>query len=148
LFLGPLTQYTYYTITAFSVRVPKALKRSLTTLQIAQFLFGGSYAFIHFFISYTVPTIVDTPSSTPNGAQHHLHKITRTVRCVDTSGEAFAIGLNVLYLAPLTWLFVRFFVRSYLATGSSKGGKVGRGHAVEKATVDAAKGVGREVADL
>jgi hypothetical protein len=67
---------------------------------------------------------------------------------VDTSGEAFAIGLNVLYLAPLTWLFVRFFVRSYLATGSSKGGKVGRGHAVEKATVDAAKGVGREVADL
>ena len=34
--------------------------------------------------------------------------------CIDTSGQAFAIYINVLYLLPLTWLFGRFFVRSYL----------------------------------
>ncbi|KFY08587.1 hypothetical protein V491_08420, partial [Pseudogymnoascus sp. VKM F-3775] len=29
--------YTYYTITSFSIRVPKAIKQTLTTLQICQF---------------------------------------------------------------------------------------------------------------
>ena len=36
-----------------------------------------------------------------------------SVACIDTSGQAFAILLNVMYLAPLTGLFVRFFVRAY-----------------------------------
>ena len=35
------------------------------------------------------------------------------VQCIDTSGEAFAIYLNLLYLSPLTFLFVRFFIRAY-----------------------------------
>jgi hypothetical protein len=34
--------------------------------------------------------------------------------CLDTSGQAFAILLNCLYLAPLTWLFVQFFITAYL----------------------------------
>ena len=38
----------------------------------------------------------------------------KTVHCLDTSGQAFAIYLNVLYLAPLTALFVRFFIKSYI----------------------------------
>lgn len=41
------------------------------------------------------------------------------VNCIDTTGEAFAIYLNLLYLAPLTWLFGRFFVRAYTARGKS-----------------------------
>lgn len=36
------------------------------------------------------------------------------VHCLDTSGQAFAIWLNCLYLAPLTGLFVRFFVKAYV----------------------------------
>lgn len=39
------------------------------------------------------------------------------VNCIDTSGEAFAIYLNLLYLAPLTFLFARFFVRAYTQRG-------------------------------
>ena len=64
----------------------------------------------------------------------------QTIPCIDTSGQTFAIWLNVLYLAPLTVLFVRFFIRSYIrmASGSSK--KAGK---VEKAGKDAAKGVER-----
>ncbi|RMZ82704.1 hypothetical protein DV738_g1464, partial [Chaetothyriales sp. CBS 135597] len=34
--------------------------------------------------------------------------------CLDTTGESFAILLNCAYLAPLTVLFVRFFIRAYL----------------------------------
>jgi hypothetical protein len=37
-----------------------------------------------------------------------------TVTCIDTSGQMFAIWLNVLYLTPLTILFIRFFIRSYI----------------------------------
>ncbi|RMZ83821.1 hypothetical protein DV737_g1419, partial [Chaetothyriales sp. CBS 132003] len=33
--------------------------------------------------------------------------------CLDTSGQAFAILLNCAYLAPLTGLFVRFFIKAY-----------------------------------
>ena len=38
----------------------------------------------------------------------------QTIHCVDTSGQAFAILLNCLYLAPLLVLFVRFFLRAYI----------------------------------
>ncbi|KAL9088640.1 MAG: hypothetical protein Q9159_002975 [Coniocarpon cinnabarinum] len=37
-----------------------------------------------------------------------------TIHCLDTSGQAFAIWLNCLYLAPLTGLFIRFFVKAYV----------------------------------
>jgi hypothetical protein len=36
------------------------------------------------------------------------------VHCLDTSGQVYAILLNVVYLAPLTWLFVNFFIKAYL----------------------------------
>lgn len=42
----------------------------------------------------------------------------QTVPCVDTSGQAFAIYLNLIYLAPLTILFMRFFFKSYLRRSS------------------------------
>lgn len=44
----------------------------------------------------------------------------QSVSCTDTSGQTFAIWLNVLYLAPLTVLFVRFFIRSYIRMASGK----------------------------
>ena len=35
------------------------------------------------------------------------------VNCIDTTGQAFAIYLNLLYLLPLTFLFGRFFLKAY-----------------------------------
>ncbi|KAE8451177.1 hypothetical protein EG329_004341 [Mollisiaceae sp. DMI_Dod_QoI] len=148
--------YTYYTLTAFAVPVPMALKRSLTTIQIAQFLVGSTYAAIHSFVGYTIPisvpvtetvkaAVVPTATGVSSSLaalataaglgdllnkvwgqqvfgteQHQNNTVTRwetvyqDVPCIDTSGQTFAIWLNVLYLAPLTALFVRFFVKSYL----------------------------------
>ena len=73
------------------------------------------------------------------------------VACVDTAGQAFAIGLHVMYLAPLTGLFVRFFIKSYLKRARVEG-KVGPSGAVPwnpdavgKSGFEAARGVEKEV---
>ncbi|TVY75817.1 Elongation of very long chain fatty acids protein [Lachnellula suecica] len=193
--------YTYYTLTAFAVPVPNALKRSLTTMQIIQFLVGASYATIHSFVSYTIPVQVPylkgavsaaastatttaaaiataTATSIPelimkylfraaggegvaenvNGAQapEMIEQINsarpeaisyrteyQSVPCIDTNGQTFAIWLNVFYLTPLTFLFVRFFVKSYLRRTAKKAS-----HSkapAEKAATDAVKGLGREM---
>lgn len=69
-----------------------------------------------------------------------------TVNCIDTTGQSFAIWLNLIYLAPLTALFVRFFVRAYTARGRAKGAKhSSKAHKAERAAIEAAKGVDREV---
>ncbi|KAI1078407.1 GNS1/SUR4 family-domain-containing protein [Whalleya microplaca] len=54
--------YTYYTVTAFNIRVPTAIKRSLTSLQISQFIIGASCAMVHSFVSYLVPVQVKVAS--------------------------------------------------------------------------------------
>ena len=64
----------------------------------------------------------------------------QTIPCIDTSGQTFAIWLNVLYLAPLTVLFVRFFIKSYVRMTSGNVKKHGK---VEKAGKDAIKGTER-----
>ncbi|KAJ1030466.1 hypothetical protein NDA16_001375 [Ustilago loliicola] len=45
--------------------------------------------------------------------------------CVATSGQLFAVGLNVAYLIPLIYLFVSFYIRSYKnkAAKAAKNGK-------------------------
>ncbi|KUJ08842.1 uncharacterized protein LY89DRAFT_741678 [Mollisia scopiformis] len=111
--------YTYYTLTALSVPIPQTLKKSLTTMQIIQFLVGASYAAIHSFIAYIIPIQVPSPKGSPAALKHHTAY--QTVSCINTSGETFAIWFNVLYLTPLTMLFVRFFVKSYFR--SPKDGK-------------------------
>jgi hypothetical protein len=62
---------------------------------------------------------------------------------MDTSGQGFAIWLNVAYLLPLTYLFARFFVRSYLYRKEPS--QATHIHAAEKAGLDALKGVSREI---
>lgn len=94
--------YTYYTITAFEIRVPKMLKQSLTTAQITQFIVGGGSALLHLFVYYKYPS--NTPKAT-------------SIPCLDSSAQAFAVWFNVIYLTPLTYLFARFFVKSYLRPG-------------------------------
>lgn len=188
--------YTYYTLTAFNIRVPMLVKRTLTSLQITQFLVGATYAMAHSFVSYTVPVVVSVnqastgsaattdaaPSGglldglkglvfgagavghpTAGGSSSDAHSITttygqRVLPCITTTGQTFAIWLNVLYLAPLTYLFVSFFIASYLkrASAESKRARSGKGsakarrpsshlHVAEEAGWDAATGIRREV---
>lgn len=67
------------------------------------------------------------------------------VTCMETTGQAFAIWLNVSYLLPLTYLFVRFFVRSYLNRKDPGLKQPTHMEAAEKAGVDALKGLSREI---
>ncbi|KAF2828179.1 hypothetical protein CC86DRAFT_369302 [Ophiobolus disseminans] len=232
--------YTYYTVSALGYRVPNAVKRTLTTLQITQFLVGSAYAAVHLFVSYTVPVsvaynvvdkvapkltsssvssaVVSATSSiaealpTATGAAvaflrkliyraagdeglaeniavpgqpvpfyqqqqlqqqrlaagkrpehpvehffHHPHETVnrlvyrteyQSVPCIDTSGQAFAIYLNMIYLAPLTILFMRFFFKSYLSRTSPNTKHQTKHTAISKATKDAAHGVERELESL
>ncbi|KAF1983994.1 hypothetical protein K402DRAFT_153864 [Aulographum hederae CBS 113979] len=163
--------YTYYTLSAFRIKVPQGVKKTLTTMQISQFLVGFAFATLHLFITYDVPVSVPysvakkvqavtsviasaAPVTTPEIAawakklafraagQEGLAENVRDHRgqvfgpetdpifedvrdisyrneyqqvpCIDTPAQSFAIWLNLAYLAPLTGLFVRFFVKSYL----------------------------------
>lgn len=85
-------------------------------MQITQFLVGGSSAALSLFISYSYP--ITTASVDPVTGKTHLTKEYKHVPCLDTPGQALAVVFNVVYLTPLTWLFARFFIRSYLASGS------------------------------
>ncbi|RMX87280.1 hypothetical protein D0869_02462 [Hortaea werneckii] len=218
--------YTYFTLSALGYRVPQALKRTLTSLQIAQFLFGASYAAMHLFVQYDIPistpyyvastvqraassassaaasitasapsdvsSAVASPTATATlgallkklllraageeGLAERVHRERRSnpanliptpglvpdlptvpdmadkiqqfneetfyetrwrtdwtkVDCIDTSGEAFAIYLNLLYLAPLTFLFGRFFVKAY-----TQRGRKGRARSISEAAKQA-----------
>jgi hypothetical protein len=70
------------------------------------------------------------------------------VPCIDTSGQAFAVYLNLIYLAPLTGLFMRFFVKSYLRRTNPKGKHQTKHDAIAKAGRDASHGVERELESL
>lgn len=72
--------------------------------------------------------------------------------CIVTTGETFAIWLNVLYLAPLIYLFVSFFIASYFKRSNAAQKADGEAHGresnvalAEKAGWDAARDVEREV---
>lgn len=152
------------------VKVPRAIKQTLTTLQIAQFVVGTTYAAAHLFVAYDVPVSVpyrfvhNLSSAIPEAASSvssavasatasagiggWLKKMAlraageeglaenvrnsrgetfgidavhsqeaekareeiryrndyRRVHCIDTSGQVFAILLNCMYLAPLTYV--------------------------------------------
>ncbi|KHN95148.1 GNS1/SUR4 family protein [Metarhizium album ARSEF 1941] len=181
--------YAYYTLTAFSIRVPMVVKRTLTTMQITQFVVGASYAILHSFVTYVAPITVtkiavelpaasaDAAAPTATGALDSLRKfifgsaaldsvasgtvkesalVTETSHvaqpCIPTANETFAIWLNVLYLAPLTYLFVSFFIASYVKRSTANNkipGKTNRRLSnvtlAEKAGWDAARGIEREV---
>ncbi|ORY69711.1 GNS1/SUR4 family-domain-containing protein [Pseudomassariella vexata] len=200
--------YTYYTITAFNIRVPQLIKRTLTTLQITQFLIGASYAMVHSFVYYTVPvqvpiqsaaaaasSIVSVATTTPTAAAGLLDSLKKAVfgaaeaangaaivstgdnetsaisssayeiqfqktPCITTSGATFAIWLNVLYLAPLTYLFVSFFIASYVKRSNAEAARARAARksggsedrrlsnamlAAEKAGWDAARSIEKEV---
>ena len=68
----------------------------------------------------------------------------RLIHCIDTSGQVFAILINCFYLAPLTLLFMRFFIRSYTKREEQRK-KGSQKHLIEESSKDAAKGVKMEL---
>jgi hypothetical protein len=162
-------------VTAFNIRVPVFIKRTLTSMQITQFLVGGSGAMIHSFLNYTIPVIsssqTDAPASSASAAANNGSVVAATgslldtvkgtfaqqnMPCITSSGQTFAVWLNVFYLAPLTYLFVSFFIESYLRRSNQQPGRRPVAAArrmsmsnnvqlAEKAGWEAAKNVEREV---
>lgn len=141
--------YVYYTLTALSIKVPTPIKRTLTTMQITQFLVGGLSALLHSFFSYSAPITVKSSDAKAATETRYL-----TQPCIMTTGENWAIWLIVGYLAPLTYLFVSFFIASYVKRSmaatkrSGKNAKSTVDHnaaLAEKAGWDAAKGIEKEV---
>jgi hypothetical protein len=163
-------------VTAFNIRVPLFIKRTLTSMQITQFVVGASCAMVHSFVSYSIPVITASQTDAPASAASALANRSviaaasgvldsvkgtyarQVMPCITSSGETFAIWLNVFYLAPLTYLFAKFFVESYLRrsnagqsnpTRPSAGATARRlSHNVqlaEKAGWEAARNVEREV---
>ena len=64
--------------------------------------------------------------------------------CTDTSGQVFAVLFNIFYLLPLTVLFVRFFLKSYVRR-FQKQRDPSRIHVAEQAGNDASKGFARQL---
>ena len=69
-------------------RVPQILKQTLTSLQIIQFVFGGSYAVAHLFITYKIP--VSTPYRFIHNLSSALPAAASSVSSVVSSATASA----------------------------------------------------------
>ncbi|KIY02183.1 uncharacterized protein Z520_02321 [Fonsecaea multimorphosa CBS 102226] len=71
------------------------------------------------------------------------------VHCLDTSGQVFAILLNCMYLLPLTWLFLQFFITSYLKQVERRRSRSASETAMvaRKSFQDASKGVARRLSE-
>lgn len=87
--------YFYFSLSCLKIRLPQWFKQSLTSLQILQFILGGSLAVVHLFVRYY--------DSVEGGFSS----------CIATSEQAMAVYINVFYLAPLTLLFAAFYIDSY-----------------------------------
>ena len=70
---------------------------------------------------------------------------TQRIHCLDTSGEAFAILLNLIYLAPLAVLFIRYFTRSYLGRAKSEPPKPSAQENIKESSKVAVRDVEREI---
>jgi hypothetical protein len=133
-------------------------------MQITQFVFGSAMAASYLFVMYTLPSEKAPLTAEPAASEGLMPWLkqfagagaesretgagsgNQMVTCMDTTGQAFAIWLNVLYLLPLTYLFARFFVRSYLYRKDSAAQRpTHMQEAAEKAGLDALKGVSREI---
>ena len=96
-------------------------------MQITQFLVGGSGAAIHLFIKYR--------ASGEDGEY---------VRCLSHMGQELAVVINCVYLTPLTFLFVRFFIRSYLSPRKGGAKKVEKKEVKEVTAEGKSSGVAKE----
>lgn len=138
---------------ADSVKVPDASNPDLLD-SIKQLFLGVASKVTNAAASSIITDEAPTPEA---NAGHQFTTVEETVYeeklvpCIVTTGQTFAIWLNVLYLAPLTYLFVKFFITSYLRRSgaeSARKDKTRRESQVsvaEKAGWDAARHIEAEV---
>ena len=116
------------------VAIPMAIKRSLTGIQIAQFLLGLLWTYVLVFLKYNIGSIITSqvssnvslsepaprlvlavPSSDFCGENERLAADT-AVSCLADKAEALPVAYSTIYVLPLLVLFVQFFIRSYIKT--------------------------------
>ncbi|GAA5969711.1 hypothetical protein JCM3765_001214 [Sporobolomyces pararoseus] len=114
--------YCYYAITAMSLPFPRFLKKSITRMQITQFLVGGSLAASYLFIKLpeissaekAANAVSSFSGSMSTSLEQGMLALRReTSQCLINPAQRAAVWLNVVYLIPLTYLFAAFFVKSY-----------------------------------
>ncbi|KAJ5636287.1 uncharacterized protein N7484_009600 [Penicillium longicatenatum] len=115
--------YSYFALQTIGIQVSMNIKRSLTGIQIAQFLVGMVWSLAYLFVGYTVPSSeakkpVGNPLTPAIGS--HASYVNSSVGssdtmipCLSDSGEATPLFMTNLYVLPLIYLFVQFFTRSY-----------------------------------
>ncbi|OGM42406.1 hypothetical protein ABOM_008369 [Aspergillus bombycis] len=114
--------YLYYSLTILRIKVPVFIKRTLTRLQITQFVLGGLASWLYVFVSYDSPIGVSLVETRDSDNQTHVRGEggSTAAPCMDNSGQVFALLLATLYLIPLTQLFLQFFGRTYKLTAKNK----------------------------
>ncbi|KAJ5746180.1 hypothetical protein N7520_011362 [Penicillium odoratum] len=112
--------YAYFAIQTLGIRVPMSIKRSLTGIQIAQFLIGMVWSVSYLLLKYKVPSnIPETRGNVSIALESHISRVDSSIdsytmmSCISDSGEANVYFVTNLYLLPLIYLFVQFFIRSY-----------------------------------
>lgn len=94
-----------------------SIKRSLTSIQIAQFVaglvWGYSYVFLRYDVGFDITEQAITNSTGGFGVGDNKIPVDTTVSCLSDSGEALTVVMSTLYVLPLLLLFVQFFIRSY-----------------------------------
>ncbi|KAH9810555.1 GNS1/SUR4 family-domain-containing protein [Melampsora americana] len=108
--------YSYYAISALHLPFPAVLKRSLTKIQITQFIVGGSLGALTILISPPALGEISKFEWTPLSGSKGFERLGNAFdekACLHTPGQKLTVLGGVGYLIPLTGLFVSFYVRSY-----------------------------------
>ncbi|CAD6885747.1 unnamed protein product [Tilletia laevis] len=138
--------YMYYVFAAMRWPFPRALKRSLTTLQMLQIASGTIVTNISLFLTLYPGLVFKTASGSkllkqldplwsdaypsplfisrnralqcPAEAATALGAAGAGCSCIESRGAALALHVNTAYMLPLLVLFLNFFVQSYLRGGT------------------------------
>ncbi|KAE8213567.1 hypothetical protein CF327_g2935 [Tilletia walkeri] len=133
--------YMYYVFAAMRWPFPRALKRSLTTLQMLQIASGTIVTNISLFLTLYPSLVYKTASQSkllkqldplwsdayPSPLSISQNRALQCAvgaeggagcSCIESRGAALALHVNTAYMLPLLVLFLNFFVQSYLRGGS------------------------------
>jgi hypothetical protein len=101
-----------------------SIKRSLTSIQIAQFVagmvWGYSYVFLRYDVGFDITDQAIINSTGVIGVGDNNIPVKTTVSCLSDSGEALTVVMSTLYVLPLLLLFVQFFINSYVKVKVTK----------------------------
>lgn len=106
------------------------IKRSLTGIQIIQFLVGLVWTYVLVFLKYNIGSVLtgQTYSNVSLSELRQVHAASgrdfcdgtqqfatdTAVSCLADRAEALPVVCSTIYVLPLLVLFVQFFIRSYI----------------------------------